>query len=314
MDQLLAHSNRPISRRCSTAVLLAASLLCAVGSRTLAAAPAAPSGLISTAASQTQITLSWADNSGDESGFKIERSADGSTGWTQIGTVGANVSTYPNTGLVANALWYYRVRAWNGSGDSGYSNTANTHTAYATEYGGTAVWRSLLMVYANTDADYTQGGVPKHYTGSMNATYLDDGIWAFHQYISLANELSDREGIVLGDVVLVPNPISHVTDMGGEDYWVAPSNIASDIDTYAPAGSYDSILVYWSPGSIPRTSLGLAIGASSDANGATYCQIYEWDGWHSEGKDGEAWLHEWGHGMSDHMGDLGHRRKLGLLQ
>src|SRR5439155_17551527 len=39
--------------------------------------PAAPSGLGATAASTTQIDLSWTDNSEGETGFKIERSDDG---------------------------------------------------------------------------------------------------------------------------------------------------------------------------------------------------------------------------------------------
>jgi len=39
-----------------------------------AAPPNAPSGLTATAVSQHQINLAWADNSSDESGFKIERS------------------------------------------------------------------------------------------------------------------------------------------------------------------------------------------------------------------------------------------------
>ena len=46
--------------------------------------PAAPTGLAATADSATQITLNWTDNASDETGFKIERSPDGSTGWTQI--------------------------------------------------------------------------------------------------------------------------------------------------------------------------------------------------------------------------------------
>ena len=44
---------------------------------TLSGAPAAPSALSAVAASSSQINLTWADNSNNESGFKIERSTDG---------------------------------------------------------------------------------------------------------------------------------------------------------------------------------------------------------------------------------------------
>jgi hypothetical protein len=89
--------------------------------------PAAPSGLVSTAVSKTQINLMWNDNSANEDGFKIERSANGSS-WTQIGTVGPNVTSYASTGLTANKIYYYRVRAHNILGNSGYSNTASAKT------------------------------------------------------------------------------------------------------------------------------------------------------------------------------------------
>ena len=95
---------------------------------TVACIPVAPSGLTAAPASQTQINLSWTDNSNNESGFKIERSPNGTSGWTQIATVGINATTYSNTGLTCNTTYYYRVRAYNAGGDSGYSNTANATT------------------------------------------------------------------------------------------------------------------------------------------------------------------------------------------
>jgi len=88
----------------------------------VAGAPIAPSGLTATVISTTQINLSWTDNSSNETGFKIERNS------SQIGTVGANVKTYNNTGLTAATTYSYRVRSYNGSGDSGYSNTITATT------------------------------------------------------------------------------------------------------------------------------------------------------------------------------------------
>lgn len=89
--------------------------------------PAAPDTLSAMTFSSTQIDLTWNDNSDDEDGFKIEMSLDGST-FTQIYTVAAGVTSYSDTGLDANTLYYYQVRAYNTAGDSGYSNIANATT------------------------------------------------------------------------------------------------------------------------------------------------------------------------------------------
>jgi hypothetical protein len=91
------------------------------------ALPAAPSGLTATAVSKSQINLAWIDNSGNETGFKIERSTDNKT-FAQIATVGVNVKTYSNTGLSQNKNYYYRVRAYNDGGNSAFSNVASAKT------------------------------------------------------------------------------------------------------------------------------------------------------------------------------------------
>ncbi|HEY0007905.1 MAG TPA: S8 family serine peptidase [Tepidisphaeraceae bacterium] len=92
-----------------------------------ASVPAAPSTLSASAVSRSQVDLRWQDNSGDESGFRIERSTDGSR-WSQIATVGANTASYRDAGQKRNATYYYRVRAYNAVGVSSYSNTASTKT------------------------------------------------------------------------------------------------------------------------------------------------------------------------------------------
>jgi len=47
----------------------------------------------------------------------------------EIAQVGANATTYPDTGLASNTRYRYRVRAFNGSGNSAYSNIVAAKTS-----------------------------------------------------------------------------------------------------------------------------------------------------------------------------------------
>jgi glucose/arabinose dehydrogenase len=79
--------------------------------------PNAPSNLLLSSASSSQIHLNWTDNANNEAGFRIERSTDGSF-YSQIATVAANITTFHDLGLAAGTLYHYRVRATNPAGDS----------------------------------------------------------------------------------------------------------------------------------------------------------------------------------------------------
>jgi Fibronectin type III domain len=94
-----------------------------------ATAPAAPSNLVSSVITRNQVVLSWADNASNELNYLIERCKGAScTGFSQVTSVGANVTTYSNTGLRANSSYSYRVRATNATGKSAYSNTLSIKT------------------------------------------------------------------------------------------------------------------------------------------------------------------------------------------
>lgn len=85
--------------------------------------PAAPTNLAA-AATAGKITLGWADHADNETGFDVERSADGGLSFTLIGSAGANAGDYVDTGVISGRTYVYRVRARNGAGTSGYSNLA----------------------------------------------------------------------------------------------------------------------------------------------------------------------------------------------
>ncbi|MBU1115315.1 MAG: fibronectin type III domain-containing protein [Bacteroidetes bacterium] len=85
---------------------------------TLPNPPSLPDMVSASAVSSSEITVSWNDESTNEDGFKIYRSTSSGGSYPQIGTVGANVTSYSNTGLAANTTYYYQVSAYNAGGDS----------------------------------------------------------------------------------------------------------------------------------------------------------------------------------------------------
>jgi parallel beta-helix repeat protein len=87
--------------------------------------PPAPSNLTA-ALNAKQVTLTWQDNSSNETGFVVERSTDGQT-FTTIATTAANATSYTDTPASLGQYWY-RVSAQNGTYISMPSNTASVNT------------------------------------------------------------------------------------------------------------------------------------------------------------------------------------------
>jgi fibronectin type 3 domain-containing protein len=92
------------------------------------AAPAQPSGVTATAASSTEIDLTWDPSTTGATGYKVQRSPDGTSGWTQIATPTA--ASYSDVGLSANTTYYYRVIATNAGGDSAPSDPPASATTF----------------------------------------------------------------------------------------------------------------------------------------------------------------------------------------
>jgi hypothetical protein len=91
-----------------------------------------PSDLTATATAPTKIMLTWTDNSHNELNFRVARSQTSSTaGFSQVATVDKNIVTYEDTGLDVSTQYWYKVRAYNASGMSAYSNVATASTPEA---------------------------------------------------------------------------------------------------------------------------------------------------------------------------------------
>ncbi len=85
--------------------------------------PSSPTSLVVNITTGSSLILNWTDNSDNEEGFDVERRIENGE-WEDIGSVGSNLMAFSDSNLTTGTTYYYRVNAYNGFGDSEYSNTA----------------------------------------------------------------------------------------------------------------------------------------------------------------------------------------------
>ena len=128
--------------------------------------PGAPTGLTATASGTTQIDLSWsapASTGGSAiTGYKIEVSPDGTSGWTdQVANTNSTATTYAHTGLAGGDTRHYRVSAINANG-AGTASNVDSATTGATAPGAptglTATASGATQINLSWSAPASTGG------------------------------------------------------------------------------------------------------------------------------------------------------------
>ncbi len=135
--------------------------------------PAAPTNLVATASSSYEIDLTWTDNSGNETGFTLERSSvSDTTGFSEVSSsIAANAVSYNDTNGSAGTIYWYRIKATNAGGPSGYSNTASAATFLLNPTGLTATAigpDSISLAWTDNSANETGFIVQRSSTGSTS--------------------------------------------------------------------------------------------------------------------------------------------------
>jgi titin len=128
--------------------------------------------------SASAISLSWSDNSNNETGFKLERKVGSGGSWGLYATLGSNTSSYSDTSVSLGTTYYYRVFAYNGTGPSlYYTNEASaspTGTVPASPTNLTAVASATSVAVSWSDNSNNETGFKlERKTGS-------GGTWALY--------------------------------------------------------------------------------------------------------------------------------------
>ncbi|HEV8167175.1 MAG TPA: fibronectin type III domain-containing protein, partial [Actinomycetota bacterium] len=151
--------------------------------------PSAPSGLTATAASSSQINLTWTaatDNVG-VTGYLVERcQGTGCSTFTQIAT--PTTTNLSDTGLLASTSYSYRVRARDAANNIGPFSA----TASATTQGGTVT--PAFVQVASSDPQSPQSSVSVTYLSAQTAGNLNVVIVGWNDSTADVNTITDSKG------------------------------------------------------------------------------------------------------------------------
>lgn len=115
------------------------------------AAPNAPYDLKGTATA-AEVSLKWGDDSNKEAAFDVERSTDGTT-FTKLASTGRNETVYVDKTVAERTKYFYRVRATNVRGNSGYTNVLEITTPARVSASIDLVTDEVFSVFPNPTAD-----------------------------------------------------------------------------------------------------------------------------------------------------------------
>ncbi|MGC1265311.1 MAG: IPT/TIG domain-containing protein [Candidatus Acidiferrum sp.] len=186
--------------------------------------PTAPSNLTATAASSSQINLSWTastDNVG-VTGYYVQRcSGSGCSNFAQVAEVSGTTTTYSDTGLAGSTSYSYRVEATDAVGNlSTFSNTATATTSASTGTPGLVAAYDFNAGSGTTVADVSGNGN----TGTIvNATWTTSG-----KYGGALSFNGTNAQVTINDAASL-----HLTTAVTLEAWVNP--------TTAPTGWQDVI-------------------------------------------------------------------------
>ena len=212
-------------------------------------APVAPSNLLATTGTGSQVNLHWTNNDLNSAAVLIERKTGAAGTYAPIGsTNSSSANTYSDNTAVAGTTYYYRVQATNSGSTSLYSNEANVTTANP---------QTDLQI-TNTDGQTTAApGSPVTYTLVITNTGP-----------------SSVTGVTITDVL--PATLTNVsytaTATGGASgFWanVTGINLANTVDM--PAGSTITYLVHanvsaTATGSVSNTATVAVPAGVTDTN------------------------------------------------
>jgi uncharacterized protein (TIGR02145 family) len=143
---------------------------------TVSVVPVPPSNLAATIISDSQINLSWTDNSTNETGFKIERKLINGT-YSVVNNTPANITSYSDIGLTANTSYTFRIYSYN---DVGNSPTYSNEVTITTNAGASVTICAQIWSTRNLEVTKYRNGDPIPQSNQAQWASLTTGAWRYY--------------------------------------------------------------------------------------------------------------------------------------
>ena len=130
-------------------------------SLTAPGAPVIPASLNASGTTKSTVTVTWTDRSTNETGFELYRSSGNNLNYVPYTVLAPNAVSFVDTGLFANAIYYYKVRALGNVSNSGFAaedsaKTKNSNPVITQMTNRTArfdIITSITVTAADSDGD-----------------------------------------------------------------------------------------------------------------------------------------------------------------
>ncbi|MFM8529728.1 MAG: fibronectin type III domain-containing protein, partial [Ilumatobacteraceae bacterium] len=216
-----------------------------------------PTGMAVVSSTDASVTCAWSDVP-DENGYLIERSMD-DVRWVQVGRVGADTTTFTDTGLEEFTRYAYRVSAVNNGGASVPSSLVTAETRLRAPEGFLATVLSggrIDVTWVNRSSRETHY-IVEQFDGSTNG------------WISLGNVPADAGGMVVTGLFAPSTTYQfRVRAVTAFWSWLGVTNASSeDVEVSVTTPAYPSPPAALTVASSTDSSVALVVNGSSGWSG-----------------------------------------------
>lgn len=224
-------------------------------------APNAPTGLAAVNITSSSLVLTWTDASDNETGFEVERSSSGGTGFTTIATLPANTPRYQVHGLSPQTAYSFRLRALNGAGASAYTAMVTVTTlatptlpaAPANLAVGGATTNSLKLTWADRSDNETGFRIERSTSASTGFALIATTAADVHEFVDTQLAASTNYYYRVNAVSTVG--VSAYTAVAGGTTAAPPPAVPAAPDTLTVEAPGDgSLALHWADRSDNETA------------------------------------------------------------